>query len=155
MRVIIAGSRPPKNIRFRNGTAYKQWCAQNQIHVHNAVQGSKFPQITEVVSGAAVGFDDLGENYAHANDIPIRQFKPQYEILGQYLAPKARNNTMAQYADALIAIWDGYSGGTRHMISAMRELNKPVHIYRISTLPSQSRNLVGKSWADRGVNHQH
>lgn len=154
MRVIIAGSRPPKNIRFRKGAAYKQWCEQNYPHVHTAVQNCGFKQITEVVSGHAVGFDDLGERYANLNKIPIQEFHPQYERLGQYLAPKARNMDMARYADALIAIWDGYSGGTRHMIESMREQGKPVYVHRISALPSQSRNLVGKSWADRGVSHQ-
>jgi hypothetical protein len=142
MRVIIAGSRPPKKFRYRPGAPYRQWCAENQYAVREAVRESKFPEITEVVSGRAAGFDDLGERYATINKIPIKAFPAEWERYG-LLAGKMRNRDMGNYADALIAIWDGYSGGTRHMIEFMRELGKPVHVHKISALPEQVRKSLG------------
>ena len=39
-----------------------------------------------------------------------------------------RNKQMADYADVLIAVWDGQSKGTKNMIDQMNKLNKPVFI---------------------------
>jgi hypothetical protein len=36
---------------------------------------------------------------------------------------------MAKYADALIAVWDGKSRGTQHMIKEMRRVNKKVYVH--------------------------
>ncbi len=142
MKVIIAGSRPPKKFRYRPGAPYRNWCDEHRYTVRDAIQESKLPQITEVVSGRAAGFDDLGEQYAHRNDIPIKPFPAEWERHG-LLAGKMRNIEMGRYADALIAIWDGYSGGTRHMIEFMRELGKPVHVHRVSALPDEVRKSLG------------
>ena len=35
---------------------------------------------------------------------------------------------MAEYADALIAIWNGISRGTKHMIDIMKEKTKPTFV---------------------------
>ena len=43
---------------------------------------------------------------------------------GQY-----RNWEMAEYADGLLALWDGESRGTLHMIDCMRRLGKPYEVY--------------------------
>jgi hypothetical protein len=39
---------------------------------------------------------------------------------------------MAQYADALVAVWDGESRGTDHMIGEMQKLGKPVSVHLLS-----------------------
>lgn len=77
--------------------------------------------ITEVVSGRARGVDTMGESWAQAHDIPIKQFAPRWYPDGPHGgvdlgAGLRRNEEMATYADALLAIWDGYSKGTKHMI---------------------------------------
>lgn len=36
---------------------------------------------------------------------------------------------MAEYADVLIAIWDGKSNGTKNMIEEMQKLEKPVYLF--------------------------
>jgi hypothetical protein len=38
---------------------------------------------------------------------------------------------MADYADALIALWDGKSGGTRHMIKTARERSLMIYIHGV------------------------
>ena len=42
-----------------------------------------------------------------------------------------RNIEMAKYADALLAVWDGTSNGTFHMIHEMRARNKPVYVLTV------------------------
>ena len=37
---------------------------------------------------------------------------------------------MAQAGDMLLAFWDGRSAGTRHKISCMQQLGKPVVVLR-------------------------
>lgn len=77
-------------------------------------------EITEVVCGKAIGVDTLGEQWAtEIVKLPVKPFpvtKEDYRILGRWQAPKARNTRMAEYADALILIWDGESGGSKDMM---------------------------------------
>lgn len=110
MKVIIAGS--------RGVTDYDL--------IKLAVNGCPY-DITEVVSGTARGADKLGELWAHENNIPIKQFKPEWDKFGKF-AGYYRNKQMGNYADALIAIWDGQSKGTKQMIDYMVGLKKGVYI---------------------------
>jgi len=87
--------------------------------------------ITEVVSGGARGVDIVAEKWAKSRKIPIKQFLPHYNVENPKYAPLLRNTDMAAYADGLIAIWDGKSKGTKHMIDSMKRLNKPVEIKEI------------------------
>lgn len=115
MKTIIAGSRAI--------TDYEVLC--------RAIEASKF-LITEVVSGGAMGVDSLGERWAQANQIPVRVFKPDWS-LGKR-AGMVRNEEMNQYADALIAVWDGVSRGTCDMIGRARQSNKKVYVHRTGGL---------------------
>lgn len=83
--------------------------------------------ITEVVCGMARGADMLGFDWANQYGIPVAKFPADWERYGKKAGP-TRNRQMGDYADALIAIWDGSSPGTMHMISYMRHLGKPVTI---------------------------
>lgn len=71
-------------------------------------------EITEVVSGRAKGIDKLGEQWARKHNIPVKFFPAKWER--GLSAGYHRNLEMAEYADALLAIWDGKSKGTGHMI---------------------------------------
>jgi hypothetical protein len=84
-------------------------------------------EITEVVSGCATGADELGERYANENQIPIKHFPADWNQYKKAAGP-IRNREMAQYADVLIAVWDGKSKGTKNMIDEMNKLMKPVFI---------------------------
>ncbi len=111
MKVIVAGSRKGFNIR----------------DVFQAIGLSNF-HISELVSGNANGVDRLGENYAERNRIPLKVFKADWDKY-KSKAGFVRNVEMAKYADALIAIWDGTSTGTKHMIGVMKKLNKPTYVH--------------------------
>jgi len=110
MKTIIAGS--------RNIDSYKV--------IEDAVKESGF-QITQVVSGGARGVDKLGETYASANNIPLTVANADWEAYGGK-AGIIRNKEMAAYADALIAIWDGTSPGTKNMIDEAKKRNLKVFV---------------------------
>lgn len=113
MKVIIAGS--------RGITDYKE--------VLRAIVDADF-DITEVVSGGARGVDRLGEHYARLQKIPIKRFTPEWkcEVGFNPRAGLDRNVEMAGYADALIAIWDDKSKGTKHMIEVARRAGLQVFV---------------------------
>ncbi len=98
MRTIIAGS--------RSITEYK--------HVLKAVAESGI-NITQVVSGTAKGVDLLGEKFAQEHGISVVRFPADWNKYGNR-AGYLRNMEMAGNADALIAVYDGTSRGTQHMI---------------------------------------
>lgn len=121
MKVIIAGSR--------------QLVAP--VHVITAIEKSQF-NITEVVCGGARGVDEFGKKWADDHGIPVKPFyvsKSDWDLYGKVAGPM-RNARMAQYADALIAVWDGESRGTKNMIQlAEQESNKRefyLFVYRVS-----------------------
>jgi len=70
----------------------------------------------------------LGEEWARSKGIPVISYRPHYSIDNPRHAPLLRNIDMARDGDALIAVWDGKSHGTAHMIKCMESLNKPVEI---------------------------
>lgn len=112
MKVIIAGSR-----NFSDYSALKKKIDEfQQKH-----------QITEIVSGGAEGADRLGEIYAEENGIPVEIFPADWSKNGKAAGP-IRNRQMANYADALLAVWDGSSKGTKNMIEEMHKLKKPVFV---------------------------
>lgn len=117
MRVIIAGSRT----------------ATDERDLEEAIASCLFKdQITEVVCGGARGADELGHIWATQNKIPIKMFLAEWGRLGKR-AGFARNYEMAQYADGLIALWDGLSRGTESMIRLARSHDLKVHVHILGT----------------------
>ena len=118
MKTIIAGSRS----------------IERYAEVERAVEASGF-EITEVVCGMARGVDLLGKAFGDRHGIPVKPMPAQWRPKGpggliDHGAGYARNTEMAAYADALIALWDGKSHGTAHMISmaVARRLKVYVHL---------------------------
>ena len=110
MKVIIAGSRHINDFAM----------------VNNIISSSGI-HITELISGGCHGVDKLGEIYANLKSIPIRIFPADWGKYGRRAGP-LRNKQMADYADALIAIWDGKSAGTKNMIMEALKNKLEVHI---------------------------
>lgn len=120
MKVIIAGSRSISDLAC----------------VEQAARYSGF-EFSEVVCGMAPGADKLGYEWAKSQDIPVKEFPAKWRDKDGVLDRAAgfhRNTAMAQYADALVAVWDGKSNGTGHMIRAMSGIGKPVYVYRTDQL---------------------
>lgn len=110
MRTIIAGSRTIRNYDI----------------VLKATHDSGFTNdISQVVSGLAKGVDLLGIRYALENSISIKTFKvtkEDWKRKGKF-AGIYRNSIMIDYADSLIAVWDGKSNGTKDIINKARIKN--------------------------------
>ena len=92
------------------------------------------PETTEIVSGGAKGIDTSAREYAIANGIRLTEFLPEYEKYGR-TAPLKRNVQIVEYADFVLAFWDGSSHGTKFVIDMCKELDVPC-ICR--TLPPKS-----------------
>jgi len=103
LKVIIAGC--------RNFDDYEML----KHYVDHILQNVAQRESIEIVSGGAKGADTLGERYATERGYKITRFLADWDKYGRGAGPK-RNEQMGDYADALIAFWDGQSRGTKHMI---------------------------------------
>ena len=113
MKVIIAGSRDITDMAL----------------VEHAIRESRF-RISEVVCGMARGVDALGKEWAEDRNIPVMPFHADWSVHGKAAGYK-RNSAMAEYADALIAVWDGRSKGTRNMIYLARKHKLRVYVLNL------------------------
>jgi hypothetical protein len=125
MKVIICG---PRN------------CFDYEM-LKEAVEKSGF-EITEIVSGCAKGVDTLGEQWASEHGVRVQQFKPDWNDIsvpgavvkknkfGQYNAVAGfdRNQKMAEYADACIAIHLD-TNGTKDMIDRARKEGLQLYVH--------------------------
>ena len=118
MRTIIAGSR---NVSHAVGMGL----------VREAISASGWSgEISEVIHGAARGIDSAAGE-ALAGVWPITSVPAEWGIYGNSAGP-IRNRKMAGMADALIAIWDGKSRGTKNMIDVAKSSGLKVFVFRIS-----------------------
>ena len=91
----------------------------------------------ELVSGGAKGVDSCAAEYAKANGMKITEFLPEYEKYGR-AAPIVRNKKIVDYADKVIAFWDGTSKGTKHVIDQCKRLGKGVTVHVIEKWTSDA-----------------
>lgn len=81
----------------------------------------------EIVSGGAIGIDSCAAEYAKKNGLKLTVFLPQYERYGR-AAPIMRNKIIVEYADKIVAFWDGKSKGTLSVIKYAQKTGKPCEI---------------------------
>lgn len=112
MKVVIAGSRSITDYAL----------------VERAVEESGF-DVTVVLSGTANGVDKLGERWAQEHDIPTERFPAEWDKYGRSAGP-IRNKQMVEYADGLIAVWDGESRGTANIMNLATDAGLPIHVSR-------------------------
>ena len=122
MKVIIAGSRSIKedSVYGQCGTS---WGVLDQLSELG---------FSEIVSGTANGADQLGEKWAKYNSLPVIQFPADWDK-HKKSAGYIRNSEMADYADCLIALWDGKSKGTQHMITTAMKKGLKVYVFTFDT----------------------
>jgi hypothetical protein len=82
--------------------------------------------VEEIVSGGNGGVDWAGEEFCleYLND-EATVFPADWTQ--GHLAGPARNKKMAEYADAMLIIWDGKSPGSANMKSQMLAAKKPIY----------------------------
>lgn len=114
-KVIVAGGR-----NFNNYELLKE-C------MNKALREIQKTHDIEIVSGTANGADTLGEQYAQDFLYPVKRFPADWKSHGRAAGIK-RNTQMAEYADALVAFWDGVSRGTKNMIGQAKEHKLQVQV---------------------------
>lgn len=85
---------------------------------------------SEIVSGGAAGADELAEEYARRNHLPMKIFRPDYQVHHKS-APLQRNLSIIRYSDAVLVLWDGKSRGAAHVIVNCVHEYTPVHVLLI------------------------
>lgn len=88
--------------------------------------------VTEIISGGAKGIDTCAKEYALAHNIPIKEFLPDYRRY-RHGAPFKRNLQIIEYADYVLAFWDGKSKGTEYMINNCKKLNRKCEVITIKS----------------------
>ena len=124
MKVVIAGS--------RDIIDYDVVC--------QAIKESGF-DISLVISGGARGTDRLGERWARENKIPCEVMTADWDRGGKS-AGLRRNKEMAETGDALIAVWDGKSRGTEHMINMAKLMKLQVYVKKVSVTDDRGRQTL-------------
>lgn len=127
MRAIIAGSRTATFGDVQEALSYCPFTSE----------------ISVVIFGKARGADTHGETWARLNCLPIEEFPADW-FLGKK-AGHIRNEAMGKRGEALVAVWDGMSRGTKNMIDLARELGLRVFVYRFepSMTPPRFLNIRG------------
>lgn len=87
-------------------------------------------EVTEIVCGDAPGIDRIGSDVGLRLGIPVVYFPADWKKYKKAAGP-IRNQSMAEYADALIAVWDGKSTGTGDMIRRAKREFLTVHIVKV------------------------
>jgi hypothetical protein len=116
MRLIIAGTRT----------------ITSEAIVREAFAWSLFDwaEIALVISGAASGVDIIGEKIALNKGVRVHCFPAAWEDFGRAAGP-IRNAEMVRHADALLAVWDGESRGTRDIIRKALDADLFVYVHRV------------------------
>jgi len=125
MKIIVAGSRDveeEKVIEILN----KYGVAIEVILGKCAVLSN---EDVEIVTGGARGVDTFAHKWAIEKGYKTKVFEANWEKYGK---SAGMIKEMAEYADGLIAIWDGESRGTKNMIEMMSGLGKTVAIERVA-----------------------
>ena len=111
MKLAIVGSRSLKNV------ALDKYLPQG---------------VEEIVSGGAAGIDTLAAEYARQNGLKLTEILPQYDRYGR-AAPILRNKRIVEYADQILAFWDGSSKGTLSVVRYAEKIGKPIKMISLST----------------------
>lgn len=104
-RIIVAGSRG-----FSDRMGFARLLRHYLVHEH------KGEHIAFISGDAPSGADRLIIEWSNVNPFHCYRFPANWDALGKS-AGYVRNATMAKEATHLLAIWDGISSGTRHMLN--------------------------------------
>ena len=88
--------------------------------------------ISQIVSGKAKGADTIGADWGRAKGITVVEYEPDWS-LGRG-AGMARNTTIIECSDVVVAFWDMISKGTKDSITKAKKAGKEVIIDRKSVV---------------------
>lgn len=115
-KLIVAGGRDFKDYPRLSAEIYAY--AERPEMVGKAIS---------IVNGGARGADRCGWQFTINQNVKRHDFPADWDRYGKR-AGFIRNHAMGDFADGLLAFWDGKSRGTRDMIQYMHKLGKDVHV---------------------------
>lgn len=118
MKLIVAGSRSITDYETVK-TAIDDMVKQGAV-------------ITAIIEGTAIGVDQLASKYALENGIENIRVPAEWKLYHKG-AGAVRNSKMAEMGDALLALWDGSSYGTKNMIKLANDKGIPVTVVHVAT----------------------
>lgn len=133
MGVLICGSR---------------WIGDLEI-LEEAIRNSGF-EITRVIEGgqrkwdpgssAYVGVDWLARIWAAKNNLQIISYPAYWHVYGR-MAGMIRNSVMIRQCEAVIAVWDGKSPGTKDVIKKALARKIPLYIENVTAREGAIQNV--------------
>ena len=82
-------------------------------------------EVELIISGGADGMDTVAEKYADKHRIDKLIMHPKYNLYKRG-APLKRNEQMVELCDAVLAVWDGKSHGTKYTLDYARKKNRKI-----------------------------
>lgn len=131
MKTIIAGS---KSIKDR-GLVFKAISLVNW-------------KVTEIVSANSNDVEQGGIEWANKNNVPYKIFALNHSEQ-KNIAHSIRNESMAKYADAILAIWDGHSQGIGSLITLGKKYNLTTRVLLESDISGKNEIRSNPVFGDR------
>lgn len=86
---------------------------------------------TEIVSMDSKGVAKSAREYAEKNGLTLTLFSPDYKRYGRS-APLKLNAEIVEYADRVVAFWNGFSPEIRSIANKCENLKKEIDIYTLN-----------------------
>ena len=125
MELGVVGSRTITDYDVvRNAINKSPWYDKSKDRVI-ATMGE--PRVT-IVSGGAKGVDTSADLFASKNNLDIEIMEPDYtDWSGEHPAVR-RNTKIVAKSDAIVAVWNGRSSGTRDTIDKSLDRGVPIYV---------------------------
>lgn len=121
--------------------------------IHKLANGPLKDFGVSIVSGMARGADALAVRFAREHNVKCYKFPADWDKYGKAAGFK-RNKAMGDFADGLLAFWDGESRGTKHMIEYMRSLKKSVRVIRYGEPTEIQKPACHVGWDRKGPGYE-
>lgn len=92
-------------------------------------EGIQILQPDVVLTGGASGVDEIADRVARELNVPTLKMLADWK--GGAKAGIERNKDMLKQAHKVVAIWDGESHGTMHMIGIAKAANKLATVFEL------------------------
>ncbi len=89
--------------------------------------------VSQIVSGGAKGVDASARIYAKANNLPMKEFLPEFRKYGRR-ATIVRNKEIVNYADLVLIFWDGASNGSNMVKEYCDKVSKHYILIRLEAI---------------------
>ena len=100
----------------------------NQLNISRYIKN--IGKIQKIVTGGCRGVDTIADSWAKANNLETIVYKPNYKVYGKR-APLVRDEEMVEFADVVIAFYDGKSKGTLYTVNYAKKIGRKVIVHLI------------------------